>query len=44
VRKLEVLPTGLDSLGPLVGAAALVWTGACQTTPVQTIPSGRSNF
>jgi glucokinase len=33
VRKLEVLPTGLDSLGPLVGAAALVWTGACQTTP-----------
>lgn len=28
VRKLEVLPTGLDSLGPLVGAAGLVWAGA----------------
>ena len=44
VRKLEVLPTGLDSLGPLVGAAALVWTGACQTTPVETITSGCANF
>lgn len=44
VRKLEVLPTGLDSLEPLVGAAALVWTGACQTTPVETTTSGRANF
>lgn len=27
VRRVEVLPSGLDADGPLIGAAALVWTG-----------------
>lgn len=32
-RRLEVLPTGLDTDGPLIGAAALVWGGVTDLTP-----------